>query len=263
MSSENHPALMTNSDTAKPLGAWHAFIIIICFWVSQKLTLYIILVLGGIITELSGTSSSPETLEIEFQRINYLAHCVSYMIAALTVVTITKRFVGGDTFGSFPEGIGWALGTRFQLFLASITGGLLAIGITLLSIAFPSENLIGVGGNFDPMVNDGGGFRIMWAIMVIAFFPIFEEFLYRGVLFFLIEKSWGRQMAGITASILFFLQHFFKIINSFPVFVAIILLSILTLAFRLKTQSLGPSIALHMTYNILISFLSFLVHKII
>ncbi len=144
MSSENLPALMTHSDTPESAGAWHAFIIIICFWVSQKLTLYIILFLGGIIDELSSTSSSPETLEIEFQQINYLAHCVSYMIAALTVVPITKKFVGWDTFWSFPEGIGWSLGTRFQLFSASITGGLLAIGIILLSIAFLAESFDGV-----------------------------------------------------------------------------------------------------------------------
>lgn len=260
MSSENHPTLMENSKIPESAGAWQAFIIIICFWVSQKLTLTIILFLGGIIDELSSTSSSPETLESEFQRMNYLAHCVSYMIAALTVVTITKRFVGGDTFCSFSEGIGWSLGSRFQLFLASITGGLLGISISLLSIAFPSENLVGVGGNFDRMVNNAGGFGIMWVIMVIAFFPIFEEFLYRGVLFFLIEKSWGRQMAGITASILFILQHFFKIINSFPVFVAITLLGILTLAFRLKTKSLGPGIALHMTYNSII-VLAFPLHN--
>ncbi|HJX26769.1 MAG TPA: CPBP family intramembrane glutamic endopeptidase, partial [Thermoanaerobaculia bacterium] len=98
----------------------------------------------------------------------------------------------------------------------------------------------------------GGLSRIAWAVLALAFAPIVEEFLFRGLLLYGFTSSWGASAAAVAVTVLFVLLHLPETINYWPAIVAVSMLAIGTLAARQRTGSLFPAAALHLTYNLVL-----------
>lgn len=77
--------------------------------------------------------------------------------------------------------------------------------------------------------------------------PVFEELVFRGVLFTKIQDVWGRNAAWITTSILFTLLH---MQYNVPILMVLFLLALLLGAMRRSTGSVFPSIIVHVLNNL-------------
>ncbi len=91
--------------------------------------------------------------------------------------------------------------------------------------------------------------RIVFAIVALLYAPLFEEFLFRGLLFKGFSASWGVKAAGVVVTVLFVLLHLFETINYWPATLAVTTMAIGTLLARIRTGSLVPSVAMHFAYN--------------
>ncbi len=79
-----------------------------------------------------------------------------------------------------------------------------------------------------------------------------EEFLFRGVLFTGFSRSWGVPAASLIVTLMFALVHIPETMHYWPALAAIALTGASALALRLRTGSLGPAVALHAAYNLII-----------
>jgi membrane protease YdiL (CAAX protease family) len=82
-----------------------------------------------------------------------------------------------------------------------------------------------------------------YAVMAIAFAPLAEEYLFRGLLFRSMDRTWGDRRAVIGSAAFFAVYH--PLLSWPPVF----LLGVVNAALFKRTGRLLPAVILHMVYN--------------
>jgi membrane protease YdiL (CAAX protease family) len=75
----------------------------------------------------------------------------------------------------------------------------------------------------------------------------------RGIIFGGLTKSFGKFAAAILSTLLFISLHF--PIEQIIDLLVLITLSVGGLSLRLKTKAIGPSIAFHLSYNLMVLFM--------
>jgi membrane protease YdiL (CAAX protease family) len=90
----------------------------------------------------------------------------------------------------------------------------------------------------------------VFILIAVVLAPFIEEFLFRGVMFTGMSRSWGPVKAGIVVTLLFGLLHVFDVAGYWPALGVVTLAGAAMLLMRLKTGSLLPAIALHLSYNL-------------
>lgn len=99
---------------------------------------------------------------------------------------------------------------------------------------------------------------IVLTLIAVTFVPVFEELMFRGVIFSGMEESWGSTTAIVFSSVLFVSVHFrFFIFVSVLPLLCIFILSIIIGIFRARTKSLVPGIVIHSTYNLVVALADF------
>lgn len=78
--------------------------------------------------------------------------------------------------------------------------------------------------------------------------PIFEELIFRGVLFHALASNWGSLTAAVATSVLFGIAHFQY---SWLIMVFVIVFAALLAGVRASTRSSIPSILIHVINNII------------
>jgi len=92
--------------------------------------------------------------------------------------------------------------------------------------------------------------RILFVLLAVVLAPIFEEFLFRGVMYAGMMRSWGKWPAGIVVTLLFGLLHIADVGGYWPALFMITVVGLGLLLVRIKTNSLIPAIAMHSAYNL-------------
>jgi membrane protease YdiL (CAAX protease family) len=146
--------------------------------------------------------------------------------------------------------IGWSRASRFQILSSALVG--LALSGLYLFVAFQmfppkaqqSWNVFG-----DAIVA-GGWLRHGWALLALVLAPLVEEFLFRGVVFAGLARSWPVSVAGLVTTILFVLGHGVSLQPYWPSILAITSLAVVALGARIVTKSLAPCISMHAAYNL-------------
>jgi membrane protease YdiL (CAAX protease family) len=87
------------------------------------------------------------------------------------------------------------------------------------------------------------GLRLSYAIIAIAFAPFAEEYLFRGLLFRALDRTWGGWRALLGSAAFFAIYH-----NPFAWF-PVGLVGVATALVFKKTGRLAPAVVLHMVYN--------------
>jgi len=96
----------------------------------------------------------------------------------------------------------------------------------------------------------GGWQRHLWALLALSIVPPVEEFVFRGVLFGGLWRSWGLPAASCLTTILFALFHVTSSHPYFPAMVMVTCVGAAQLWARVASRSLAPSIAMHAAYNL-------------
>jgi CAAX protease family protein len=150
----------------------------------------------------------------------------------------------------FYQTVGWSRASRFQI-LGSALVGVAISGIYLFVAfgAFPPTREHSSALFTDAVVN-GGWPRHGWALLALVFAPVVEEFLFRGIVFAGLSRSWPLPVAGVVTTIVFVLGHGVSLHPYWPAILAITSLGIAALAARIVTKSVAPCISMHVAYNL-------------
>lgn len=148
------------------------------------------------------------------------------------------------------ETIGLGRGTDHQLFIGLIAGAALSVIFLILMPYVPyrpsSPSLI-------TEIALGSGLSWWaWIISAVALAPPIEEFMFRGVLLGGLTGTWGLRAGALVSATMFWLMHAPEWLEYWPAAVAIALMTAVVTWLRLRTRSLGPSIAAHFAYNLVL-----------
>jgi membrane protease YdiL (CAAX protease family) len=91
-----------------------------------------------------------------------------------------------------------------------------------------------------------------WMISAVLLAPPIEELMFRGVLLGALANTWNIRAAALISGTTFWLMHGPEFVH-WQAAVAIGLLTILATGLRVRSRSLGPSIAAHFGYNLVLA----------
>jgi membrane protease YdiL (CAAX protease family) len=156
-----------------------------------------------------------------------------------------------------PTGAAWVRGSWRNLAIGVSFGMLIALAwaVFTLRLRQPSEEELG------PVARMGitAGFaRISWVVVALFLAPPVEELLFRGILYGGYRKSMGAVAAAALTTIIFVSLHFTELIYQPLAVFAIGGMALGALALRLRSNAIGPAIAVHFGYNATIATLAIL-----
>jgi len=169
--------------------------------------------------------------------------------SAGVIVWLTWRHASDLIRVSGPLGIG----------LVPVSGGVVinaaatAAGFALV-VLFAAPHLAHLNSRADlgslvQLARAGGWPRLAWAVIAVLLAPPVEEFLFRGVLFAGLARTWNEPAAGVMVTILFVASHLPYAARYWPGTAAVSLMAVFLIALRWRTGSLVPGIAAHAAYN--------------
>jgi membrane protease YdiL (CAAX protease family) len=174
------------------------------------------------------------------------------VVAGVVVVLLARHFARGALGDRSADGIAWARGTMAALILGCSVGGLLSLGYLLVtSLLLPPDPELSLG-PMARMAATPGKTRIYWTVVALAVAPPLEEFLFRGVLFSGLSRTWGRPAGAVVSTALFVLLHIPETMMYWPSAIAITLLGVGTLVLRIRASAVGPAVAVHFAYNLVL-----------
>ncbi len=180
--------------------------------------------------------------------IGIFSSIASATIIFLMTKSILRESISDKTFAS----LGWKKASLAHTFLGLLVGVFLAaVMILIITPAFPLVDGQELGANGTASAA-GGWQRFYFAVFALLVAPLIEEFLFRGVLFTGISNTYGVYVSAIIVSLLFVAIHIPEAIYYWHILIGISMLSIATILFRIKTNSLFPAIAVHFGYNLLV-----------
>jgi len=93
----------------------------------------------------------------------------------------------------------------------------------------------------------------IWLLAGLLFAPVAEELLFRGVLYGGYRRSFGKIAATLITTSTFVLLHLPDVIRFLPSIVALAALGLTAQWCRLRSSAIGPAIAVHIGYNVVLS----------
>jgi membrane protease YdiL (CAAX protease family) len=156
---------------------------------------------------------------------------------------------------NFVETVALRLGSRGQLqrgVLAGAALGLLALVIMPYIPYTPSSpDLI------DEFLTSPGPARWSWILSAVILAPPVEELVFRGVLLGGLTQIWNLRAAAVVSGVTFWAMHAPEWLRYWPAAVAIALITVLVTLLRIRSGALGPSIAAHSAYNLMMASVVF------
>ncbi len=170
------------------------------------------------------------------------------LLGALIVVRMTRRSFPDQPRADAFRAIGVSRARPRDLAASAALG----LAMSLLYVLVLSRLAVEPTKPLGPLVEAAsrpGWQRDLWSVMAICFAPPIEEFLFRGVLFQGLTTAWGTMVSATTVTVLFSLFHLPETVSYWPAIIAVTIMAVIAMTVRLKTGSIGPSIALHAAYN--------------
>lgn len=177
---------------------------------------------------------------------------VSGVASVLAVLMITRLWAWQLVRDTSDAGIGVTRPRRRHLLVASAAG--IVLGVSYVSVVawiVPYE----AGAPLGPLAAAATGGplnRGAFAVLALLFAPIVEEFFFRGLLLKGFSTTWGLRTAGVLVTALFVLLHLTETFRYWPATIAVTMMALGALVARTSTGSLGPAVALHAAYNLVI-----------
>lgn len=235
----------------RPFGAGRAVVIVLLYFVMQILGVILVGLGFGIYSgvrhpgqeraAIAASAGPPSVL---------LATMVGLVLGGLVAFRMARRSLPGPPGADSLRSIGCTAGPQRHVLLALLMGlSLVAFYLLILVQCFPPRPG-DVGGPLAMAGASPGWSRHAWAVLAVLLAPPIEEFVFRGVLFAGIARSWGPGLAAGGVTLLFIGLHLSEAFAYWPALAAISLLAIGTMAARIVARSVGPAIVMHGAYNL-------------
>jgi membrane protease YdiL (CAAX protease family) len=147
------------------------------------------------------------------------------------------------------------LGSRRQLLRGILAGSTLGL-VSLTLIPYlpytPSSPDI-----IDEFLTSPGAARWSWVLSAVILAPPVEELVFRGVLLGGLAQIWNLRAGAIVSGVTFWAMHAPEWLRYWPAAVAIALMTVIVTLLRIRSGALGPSIAAHSAYNLLMASVIF------
>ncbi len=176
---------------------------------------------------------------------------ITIVVAGAFVFWLTRRMLLAEPDGL--RSIGCVRTTPDRQAAAAIVG--LALGSFFAFVVvplFPLPPEVRLG-PVTQAAAEGGWKLYTWIALAIFIAPPIEEFVFRGVLWTGLARSWGPIAAAIVVTALFVAMHLLDAGRYPPALFAITVTGLACLGARVLTGSIAPPIALHMAYNAVIA----------
>ncbi len=248
---------LARGSVAIRFGTWSALLVLLCFFLAQGLGGAVAGLVAGIGAGLgAGTAGlelrDPETWAFMSHSVAASGMVVGMLFSGIVVLRLARYFVGDYSSDSFIHGLGWTRCTCSSFTLGMLAGGVLGLIYLLVALFLVPPDPTTSLGPLTQIANRPGIPRLAWMFLALVVAPPLEEFLFRGVLFAGFSRSFGLTAASILVTALFTLLHLPETIHYWPAAVAITLVGLFALILRIRAQSLGPAVALHFAYNLVI-----------
>jgi membrane protease YdiL (CAAX protease family) len=244
----------TPAQPAKPqLRAGRAFALFALFLIIQTLTGFLIGMGNAVIAALQGANlQDPQVMAQVNQQAIVLATLIGFFLASAIVLFLSIRWFPQKIHDRTMTGAAWKSGPPRSLLLGFGIGLLIAISYLVLAPLMSTppgeENM----GPFARMATTPGLQQVVALIIGLILAPPAEELLFRGVMFGGFCRSFGPVWAATLTTVIFVASHILEAIHFWPAFLFITLMALAALWLRLFTKTIGPSIALHFSYNLVI-----------
>ena len=177
----------------------------------------------------------------------------SGVVSGIVIFVAARLWAWEVVFDRSANGIGLKPVKREQLFAWSLVGcAVAALFLAVIRWVVPFDQSTPLG-PLAAAAAAGGINRVAWALFAVVYAPVVEELLFRGLLLRGFAASWGSAAGGAVVTGLFVMMHLAETIHYWPAIIAILFLSIGTLAARTMTGSLHAAVAVHLAYNVTVT----------
>jgi membrane protease YdiL (CAAX protease family) len=149
---------------------------------------------------------------------------------------------------SFFASVGWGWAGRTPLYWAAFSG-LIIVGLYLASIVIQLVLPEAEDSAFDTLVKSTFAVRLALAVVATASAPLVEELVYRGVLYGGLRSKLGTVATVIIVTLLFSSVHASQYWGRWASMATLTLLSLALTTMRAASQSVLPSVLLHLIFN--------------
>jgi len=181
-----------------------------------------------------------------------LVALVSTVLAALVALRMTRRTLPGSIRSNALSSIGWSRTSTSQAAMTAALGAAVALLYMLVLVRlFPpaADRALGPLGE---AIKSGGWPLRVWALSALIAAPI-EEFVYRGVLFSGLSRSWGRPWAGLFATVVFVFAHLLEVRTYWPALLSVTSVATALVLLLIRSNSLVPGVLCHAAYNAVVA----------
>lgn len=171
-----------------------------------------------------------------------------FVIGGPAILLVTKAISPGRTIREAVVPLGWTKTSKGTIAGAVALGAGIALFMGFgIELVFPTGDQ--VEGPLIQAASAPGWQRILFVILAVVLAPVVEEFLFRGVMFTGMARSWGTWPAAIVVTVLFGILHLFDVGGYYPALLMVTIAGFAMVLLRIRTGSMLPSIAMHAAYN--------------
>jgi membrane protease YdiL (CAAX protease family) len=204
---------------------------------------------AGVLAAASARTTVSADLIPALARIVPIALPASLVAAGLALVLVLRRWrrrLGG---GTLARVLGLSWGGRSQVRKAALSGaGLALLMLPLMGLVVhrpEPPDLI------TQLTSSSGSALWAWIISAVLLAPPIEELMFRGALLGGLGETWSFRGGAVVSATTFWLMHGPEFVH-WPAALAIGTMTILATRLRVKSGALGPAIALHFGYNLVL-----------
>jgi membrane protease YdiL (CAAX protease family) len=234
--------------TRPPLTARRAIVIVLAYFAAQFVAgiAVMIAVTGYYTPRIADSAEVARRIRGTFV---LPAALLGFVLGGLAVLRLTRRMFAGSPRAEAFATLALTRPRRRDVLAGTALGLGLAFLYAWVAITLAPQEPAKPWGPLVSAASEGGWRRGLWAVLALFLAPPIEEFLFRGVLFGGLARDWGTWGAAVAVTLLFALLHLTETGLYWPAILAVTTLAAVTMAARIRTRSLGTSVAVHAAYN--------------
>ena len=184
-----------------------------------------------------------------------LGGAAGVLVGGALVLWLARRMIRRGVEGISLEALGWKSASVKARILAALAGALIGITFLAASLVFPMTEKAKPA--FIETLAGGGWPFYVWIVLALFIAPPIEEFVFRGVMWAGFARAWPPLAAGAAVTVAFVAIHVAQAGAYPPALIAIATMGVAALVARVRSGSLVPAIALHLTYNAMVAISMF------
>lgn len=154
------------------------------------------------------------------------------------------------------DGLAWCAPVERGAYATAIVFAVTLTALVVMVEHFLPPDPSQLTGPIDELARASGLPHLLFIFIAVLLAPPLEEFLFRGLMFAILTRSFNIVTATIVTTLLFVALHAPDKIHYWPGFVLVGCLALAAVFLRLRYRSLWPGILLHACYNGLLILLS-------